>query len=70
MTLNVQRLTASGEIRTCDLIDSIAKRLHRLCSSEFRGTVSPGRNNTIRTRELRKYAERLAKLAKALEANP
>jgi hypothetical protein len=60
--LQVTRLTENGEIRTADLIASIAKHLTFLCTAEFNG--SP-----IRARELRKYAERLAKLAKALEGS-
>lgn len=76
MTLNVERLTPNGEIRSADLVASIAKRLRAFATPEFNGQVGFPANGRmegcacLRGESLRKYAEQLEKLAKALEATP
>lgn len=67
MTLTVERLTPNGEIRTADLIASIAKRIRSIAGREYNHLPHC---NELRSIELRKYAERLEKLAKAMEVNP
>lgn len=62
MTPNIERLTPNGEIRSADLIASIAKHLRMMASLPNDGHTRP--------EALRRYAERLSKLAIALEVRP
>lgn len=58
--LKIAKLTPNGEIRTADLLTSIAKRLRLLsCGSR-----------EVSGQNLKTYARQIEKLAKALEAQP
>lgn len=72
--LRIANLTPNGEIRTADLLTSIAKRLRLFATTEYSGRgperVLQPRSHTCRVTALREYAEELEILAETLEPTP